>query len=496
MGQQSKMKTPSELVVTRLPFRLSSEDRRVITRPLTLASRAHVEALAERVRKLSPKQARDTLDQVIRDFGARHENIEDVFEENCLAAANLHGCQPPELREQRLLIGACLTLEYAIQSAALFNPSMVLHPDQSGVPEGAVRFVMSLRATGEGHVSSIVFVTGIIQSNHRLKIDVPPSFSTRARLAPDQHYVKFLFRRKLGEMSVDLALADNVLETLPDRFTLAQLEANVAKARGPANGDNNQAAALKSLLWLARANYQLRMPAGSEISDIVIFPQSVTEAHGVEDLRLVRFVDEDGKVTYYGTYTAYDGNFALPMLLETSDFLGIHVSTLNGKCAKNKGMALFPRRVGGHYCMCGRIDGQSLYIMYSDHIHFWESAELLARPRYPWELLLIGNCGSPLETPEGWLLLTHGVGPMRRYCIGAMLLDLEKPTKVIGRLRKPLLAPIETEREGYVPNVVYSCGGMIYGGRLYLPYAMSDKATSIATVEVDELLAHLKQNGS
>lgn len=228
----------------------------------------------------------------------------------------------------------------------------------------------------------------------------------------------------------------------------------------------------------------------------MIFPISEEESKGIEDLRLVRFVDDDGSVTYFGTYTAYNGFRVMPMMISTKDFYQIEVHSLNGACAQDKGMALFPRRIGGHYVMCSRNDGENLFLMVSDYVHFWESATRLTMPKTAWELMQIGNCGSPLETPEGWLLLTHGVGPMRTYCIGAMLLDLDDPQKVIGHLKKPLLTPVGDEREGYVPNVVYSCGAMIHQDKLYLPYALADKSTSIATIDMDELLNRLLDSPS
>jgi predicted GH43/DUF377 family glycosyl hydrolase len=235
----------------------------------------------------------------------------------------------------------------------------------------------------------------------------------------------------------------------------------------------------------------LELSREAEASEVVIFPQTSNESHGIEDLRMVRFVDDDGTVTYYGTCTAFDGYHVLPQLIETRDFLKIGVHTINGACARNKGMAIFPRRIGGHYVMCSRIDGENLYIMYSDIVHFWETAEVLQTPRLPWEFVQIGNCGSPLETPAGWLLLTHGVGPMRTYSIGAMLLDLNDPRKVIGCLDEPLIAPYERERDGYVPNVAYSCGAMIHNEHLYLPFATSDMITRFAMVSLNSLLSRL-----
>jgi predicted GH43/DUF377 family glycosyl hydrolase len=389
------------------------------------------------------------------------------------------------------LIGSYFTTEYSIESAALFNPSIVLHPRQHNLPAGAVRFILSLRATGEGHVSSIVFRTGVIYSDRRIQMDPPSRLARPIRLVPDGQYDKALFQRKLKDIGVDKSAVDLVLDGLDDSFTLAHLERAITLAREAASEKLQLEETLQGICWLARSNYQLELVREAEASEVVIFPQTSNESRGIEDLRMVRFVDDDGSVTYYGTCTAFDGYRVLPQLIETRDFLNIGVHTINGACARNKGMALFPRRIGGHYVMCSRIDGENLYIMVSDIVQFWETAELLQTPRQPWEFMQIGNCGSPLETPEGWLLLTHGVGPMRTYCIGAMLLDLNDPLKVVGCLDQPLITPTEHERDGYVPNVAYSCGSMIHNGHLYLPFATSDMVTRFAMVSVDHLLERL-----
>jgi predicted GH43/DUF377 family glycosyl hydrolase len=274
-------------------------------------------------------------------------------------------------------------------------------------------------------------------------------------------------------------------------FTMTELEQVMISVCDRELDPACAADASEGIRWLAKSNYQLKLPADAEASELVIFPQTINESRGMEDLRLVRFVHDDGAVTYFGTCTAYDGFRTLPEMIETSDFQTIGVHTLNGAKALNKGLALFPRKIDGNYVMCSRIDGENLYIMRSDNVHFWETADLLQTPKQPWEFVQIGNCGSPLETPEGWLLLTHGVGPMRTYCIGAMLLDLNDPMKVIGCLDEPLITPTEKERDGYVPNVAYSCGAMIHNGRLYLPFATSDRITRIAMVSLDSLLSRL-----
>jgi predicted GH43/DUF377 family glycosyl hydrolase len=384
-----------------------------------------------------------------------------------------------------------VTAEYSIESAALFNPSIVPHRNQRNLPSGAVRFIMSLRATGEGHVSSIVFHTGVIYSDHQVQIDPPSRFTRPVRIVPDKRYDKPLFRRKLQDIGVQEKVMDLVLDRLADCFTAAQLEQAITETRAATCEKCQDENAFHGIRWLARSNYQLELPRDAEASEVVIFPQTSNESHGIEDLRMVRFVEDDGTIVYYGTCTAFDGYRVLPQLLETRDFLKIGVHTINGACAQNKGMAMFPRRIGGHYVMCSRIDGENLYIMFSDIVHFWESAELLRTPRAPWAFVQMGNCGSPLETSEGWLLLIHGVGPMRTYCIGAMLLDLNDPLKVIGCLAEPLIAPTERERDGYVPNVAYSCGAILHNEHLYIPFATSDMVTRLAMVSLHSLLNRL-----
>ncbi|HUT89262.1 MAG TPA: glycoside hydrolase family 130 protein [Thermoguttaceae bacterium] len=491
MPEARKRNSPKPLTVRRLPVAFTSDIRRVITRFFYPGSEARIQNVVQRVAQLSDTEATRLLELVFQRFRTRHSNIALVFEQHYHNAMSMVGASDDLARNRRLLIGSYFTMEYSVESAALFNPSIVEHQDQRNLPEGAVRFIMSLRATGEAHVSSIVFRTGVIYSDHEIQIDLPSRFANPIGVFPDKRYDKQLFHRKLQDIGVDETAVDLVLERLDDSFTMAQLEDAISAAREAAPDKLQSEDALQGIRWLARSNYELRLSREAEASEVVIFPQTSNESRGIEDLRMVRFVDDDGTATYYGTCTAFDGYRILPQLIETSDFLKIGVHTLNGARAQDKGMALFPRRIGGHYVMCSRIDGENLYIMYSDIIHFWETAELLQTPKHPWEFVQIGNCGSPLETPEGWLLLTHGVGPMRTYCIGAMLLDLDDPLKVIGFLDEPLITPTEKERDGYVPNVVYTCGAMIHNGLVYIPFGTSDTATRFATVSLDRLLDRL-----
>lgn len=478
--------------VERLPVRIEADDKWVITLPFFHGGEARVRSVFERVERLSDDQVEQLLSQVLSRFKERHDGeFSQVLDENFNSGAKLIGANECVTAARRRLLGSYFTMEYAIASAALFNPSIVQHPNQNHVPAGGLRFIMSLRATGEGHLSSIVFRTGVILPDRSVQFDPPRPILRRLRSSPDRQFHKHLFRRKLKEMAINQEAADLAMQRLPDRFSLAELNHAVDQALQKKPGLMQVEETQESIRWLARENYQLRVPEGTDISQVVIFPQSDNESRGIEDLRMVRFADDDGVVTYYGTYSAYNGYRVLPQIMDTTDLTHIHVHTMNGKCVQNKGMALFPRRIDGHYVMCSRIDGENLYIMYSDIVEFWETAELLRGPQHPWEFMQMGNCGSPLETPAGWLLLTHGVGPMRTYSIGAMLLDLDDPSKVIGHLDQPLLMPTEEEREGYVPNVVYTCGALIHDKHLYMPYAMSDSASGFAIVPLDKLLERL-----
>lgn len=491
MSKARKRKRLGPLEVIRRPVTLNGDSRRVITRFFDPGGEARIRRVVERVAQLSDAEVTRWLELVSRQFRMRHGNVTAVFERHHDIAMSMIGETASVSPDRRQLIGAYFTMEYAIESAALFNPSIVPHPDQRDLPEGAVRFILSLRATGEGHVSSIVFRTGVIGSDHEIRMDPPSRFSHPIGIFPDKRYSKPHFRRKLAEMSVHGSAVDAVLERLDDSFTMAQLDHAIGAARAAAPDGKLPDEPIEALRWLARSNYQLELPRDAEPSEMVIFPQTKNESRGIEDLRMVRFVADDGTVTYYGTCSAFDGFRVLPQLIETTDFRTIGIHTLNGARVQAKGMALFPRRIGGHYVMCARVDGENLYIMRSDMPHFWETAELLQTPQQPWEFVQIGNCGSPMETPEGWLLLTHGVGPMRTYAIGAMLLDLDDPLRVIGILDEPLIMPTENERDGYVPNVVYSCGAMIHQEQIYIPFAISDKATRLATVSLDQLLDRL-----
>ena len=461
------------------PFRPTTEDiaRRIVAQVMALS-----EAEVGRV-----------LGGVMAEFGDRHHAVEKFILKQFNLVRHLIADTRKLSAKRQALIGSYFTHEYSPESAALFNPSIVPHPDQTELPRGALRFIMSLRATGEGHISSITFREGIVSAKHRVTLTPPVEFATEPERVPNAAYEKALFARKLQELGVQNKFCQCVLERLEDSFTMDELHLVHSAERQRLDASDTEAdRAARGILLLAESNYEVCFAEGQPVSQRVIFPSSPSQSNGIEDARFVRFVNEDGTVTYYATYTAYDGKMILPQLLETADFLHFKFITLNGPAVQNKGMALFPRKIDGRYAMISRQDDENILIMFSDNLHFWAEPQRLLAPEQPWEFIKLGNCGSPIETEAGWLVLSHGVGAMRKYCIGAFLLDLKDPTRVIGRLREPLLAPNEAEREGYVPNVVYTCGALLHGRELVIPYAMSDSATSFATVPLDKLLQALR----
>ena len=433
------------------------------------------------------------LEQVTADFSGRHLYLWLRFLNRFEQLRELVPASAIISEQRRLLIGSYFLSEYSLESAALFSPSMVEHPDQTGVPAGAVRFVISLRATGEGHISSITFRSGIIHRDLRIEVDPACNLLTEPRQIANTIYEGPLFKRKLWELGVESGFSGRVLERLGDSFSQSALRDALAaelENSGQSHGEAGDNQVLASSIWmLARSNYEVQFEPEQDLSERIIFPSTPSQRNGIEDARFVRFQHDNGEHIYFATFTAYDGRVIVPELLETSDFLRFRFISLNGSQAENKGMALFPRKVHGAYAMISRQDNENIFLMRSDNVHFWNERRLLLKPEFPWELVQIGNCGSPIETKEGWLVLSHGVGPMRQYCIGAFLLDLEDPSKVLGRLREPIMTPEPSEREGYVPNVVYSCGAMLHQGQLIIPYGLADLATGFATVALDDVLA-------
>ena len=380
--------------------------------------------IMDRVSSLSEEKVEELLTGTLDLFSDRHRDIKKVFKDHYETASSRAGYRGNSTENRKLLTGAYFTMEYSVTSAALFNPSMVPHPDQSNIEDGDLKFIQSFRAVGEGHISSILFGEGVIKKNGNIIIEKNSPFL-------DQGQITYI--------------SDTV--------------------------------------------YEINFNKDSEISSRIIFPVVQNERMGLEDARFVRFVND----TYYATYTAFNGTEIFPKLIETGDFKKFRVTLLGGEGARNKGMALFPEKINGRYAMISRQDNENLFIMYSDDIYTWEKPELLQIPENPWEFVQIGNCGSPIKTAYGWLLLTHGVGAVRRYCMGAVLLDSDDPSRVIAALKIPFLWPDERERNGYVPNVVYSCGGIVHDGNLIVPYAVSDTSSKIAVLAVDELVRKMEK---
>jgi predicted GH43/DUF377 family glycosyl hydrolase len=473
---------------------IKPNNARVLVRPFEFADTQRAMRIVARVMSLTDDEVDRLVNDLLSEFHGRHQKARQFMLHRFEYARQYLLTDAPVSENRMLLIGGYFTQEYALESAALFNPSMVWHPDQSGLADGSRRFVLSLRATGEGHVSSITFRSGTVDANCNIALDPTPRFVTTPDMEPNVDYEKTLFMRKLVELGFGNGFVEQVMNSLDDLFTFDELQSAVAMVRRQQRMKIAEFEVVaNAILALGKSNYEFTFSPEQSLPERAIFPYSPSQTNGIEDSRFVQFHDDDGSVHYYATHTAYDGRVTLPELLETSDFLRFRISTLNGPEVRNKGLALFPRKINGSYAMISRQDGENVYLMYSDMLHFWYTKQLIAKPTYPWEFVQLGNCGSPIETKDGWLVLTHGVGPMRKYSMGAFLLDLEDPSRVIGRLAEPLLAPNENEREGYVPNVVYSCGGVVHNRQLIIPYAMSDYASTFATVGLDELLATLKK---
>jgi predicted GH43/DUF377 family glycosyl hydrolase len=452
---------------------------------------SRIETVLRRIMAMSEHDVSTTLAVTRERFAGRHRDLEAILEAHYEVVATRVGITDDPSTPRRLLIGAYFSHEYSVEAAALGNPSMVPAPDQSGLAPGEVRFIMSLRAIGEGHISSIEFRSGVVGADLAIRVEDPSGYiETGQRVAAV--YEKSFFETKLRDLGALNDIARLILDDLSSRFSMADLE--MAIDRPDESGiDSALSHETRHILhWLASSNYRVRFPAASEISERVIFPAGPTESRGMEDVRLVRFVHDDGQVVYYGTYTAFDGHQILPQLVETTDFASFRIATLSGECAQNKGIALFPRKLDGDFVALGRHDNVNNFLMRSDDVRLWRETEKIQEPEQPWELTQLGNCGSPLETEAGWLVITHGVGPFRQYSLGALLLDLDDPARVIGHLKEPLLSAQANEREGYVPNVVYSCGSMIVREHLVIPYGFADVGASIATVSVDDLLDRLE----
>ncbi len=445
-------------------------------------------AVIDRILDLDELQVERTLARTLARFSAGYRDLAGTLEHNFSLVAHRVGAEIEVGTARRQLIGAYFTHEYALEAAALFNPSIVLHPDQAGCQPGEARFIMSLRAVGEGHLSSIEFRTGTIGDDAAIRFDSPGRFLDTGRTRPVP-YDRNLFARRLTELGQDGENAQFLWSILPPRFTATELTAALAELCRQQVTRADATALVDRVGWMAASNYAVEFDERHSLPERVLWP-GPAESHGMEDARFVRFTD-GADTMYYATYTAFDGSQVAPHLLETTDFRTFTISQLSGPSAANKGMALFPRKIAGRYAALSRWDRESNAIAYSDDAHDWSQARTVQSPAHPWELIQLGNCGSPIETPQGWLVFTHGVGPMREYAIGAALLDLDQPERVLAALPEPLLVAEESEREGYVPNVVYSCGAMIHHGTVVLPYGCSDSSVRIAMIDLSLLLERL-----
>lgn len=489
---------PAGPLLARTAHRLRPDASRTLSRLFVpgqetlIQGESRARTVIDRVLAMSGDEVEQTLARTHARFADRYRDLGATLERNFERVAHRLGAEIVVGSARRRLIGAYFTQEYAVEAAALFNPSIVAHPDQAGCGPGELRFVMSLRAVGEGHLSSIEFRTGTIAADG-ISIDEPAPFLDTGQLR-GVPYERDLFREKLAERGHHGEDAQFLWSLLPPRFSRAELDAAVAQLSRQQVTRGDSAGLVDLLHWMAASNYEVGFDERHALSGRLLWPAGPAEDHGMEDARFVRFSDGD-EHAYYATYTAFDGRGVASQLLATADFATFAVSQLAGPATGNKGMALFPRRVGGRYAALSRWDRETNAITYSRDLHRWGPAVTVQAPARPWELIQLGNCGSPIETPAGWLVFTHGVGPMREYAVGAILLDLDQPECLLAALPEPLLVADESERDGYVPNVVYSCGSLLHGETIVLPYACSDSSVRIATVDLPRLLDQLKPAG-
>jgi predicted GH43/DUF377 family glycosyl hydrolase len=490
------MTSLSASAVERTSQRLRADPFRVITRLFVPGKEGfeHQEsrtgAVLARILALDEDEVLSSLDDVITRFDGRHRTLACTFRRHALELADRLGPGEQLSKPRMLLLGATFTSEYAIEGAALCNPSIVAHPDQAETATDSLRFVMSVRGIGEGHRSSIGFRTGVIDAAGRPTIDRPASLATVGETAPALLDAA-VFHAELARLEDDGEAADLVFGALGERFTRADLDQQLTNLENHLSTRGRAQQTAAEIRAIAQRSYAIEFPPGIPLSERVLWPAMPAEKVGMEDARFVRFVDDDGSVTFLASYTAYCGSRISQQLLSTKDFRSFTSTPMVGPAAANKGLALFPRRINGRYVALSRADRESNAITFSDRPYVWTDAQACQLPRDGWEVLQLGNCGSPIETDAGWLVLTHGVGPMRTYRIGAILLDLDDPTRIIGRLREPLLSPSADEQDGYVPNVVYSCGALVHADTLVLPYGIGDSAIGFATVAMPELMAAL-----
>ena len=490
------MSVSVETIVRRTRQRLRPDPSRVITRLFVPGQEgfdnedSRTAAVLTRLLALDDDEVQAAFDDVIARFDGRHRDLVGTFRRHAAEVSDRLDPQIELTETRQLLLGATFTSEYAIEGAALCNPSIVAHPDQSGVPPGGLRFVMSVRAIGEGHRSSIGFRTGMVDASGHAVVDPSPPLASVGSTAP-AHLEATAFRSELHRLGRDGENADYVLDALGHRFTMAELDDRLRKLQAHLTTRPRAEPTITVIRSIAERTYGIEFPRDTPLPERVLWPSMGAESHGMEDARFVTFTDDDGRVSRFATYTAYDGDRISQQMLETDDFRRFTCSPIVGEAAANKGLALFPRRIGGRFAALSRCDRETNSVAFSDDPRHWPTSAPFQRPTRAWELLQLGNCGSPIETEAGWLVLTHGVGPMRTYSIGAILLDLDDPTIVLGLLRQPLLAPSVEEQDGYVPNVVYSCGSLVHAGTLVLPYGIGDAGIGIASIPLPALLDSL-----
>jgi predicted GH43/DUF377 family glycosyl hydrolase len=486
------------LSIERKPVRVNPDPKRVIAR-FFFNGNDRAKEVIQRVMELTEDEAFGIISPLLQEYSKRHRNITRVLNRHCSKLKNLF----EELNIDydsltvylKLLIGSYFTHEYSIESAAFFNPSIVEDPDQSDLEDGERRVIISFRAVGEGHISSITFRRALIDRYNNITVIPAGSYIDEAEIVRNAVYNKKLFFDKAVVTQINIDVLNEIEGKLDHHFEYANLRRILLDSQ-KLQEDDLKKLEYDKILWLADSYYEIVFSMDTDISDRVIFPISEYERKGIEDARFVKFINEDGSPVYYATYTAYDGALIMPKLLQTNDFYNFRIMPLYGDGAQNKNLALFPRKINGKYVMISRIDGCNNYIMYSDKINIWEKPIQLQKPKFSWEFVQIGNCGSPIETEHGWLMITHGVGPMRKYVLSVSLLKLDDPAVEIGRLKEPLLVPNSEEREGYVPNVIYSCGSIIHNNKLIIPYGLSDYSTSFAEVEVEALIDRLLSDGA
>jgi predicted GH43/DUF377 family glycosyl hydrolase len=488
-------------VIERSDITLTADPSRVLARlfvpghELPTETESRASSVLTRILALPEDAVCAAMAHVRADYSGRHRDLSGILKLHYEQIAHRVPAGAPLSAERRDLLGATFTNEYSIEGAALFNPSLVAHPDQSGLPDGAVRFVMSLRAVGEGHISSVEFRTGVWRPGRRLCLDDPGPHVEMGTIERTRHD-REVFGDRLLEEGADTESTRYLVGRLDAEFDYDELESALHALQGQQvtrHGAEHTASLARNLI---RNGYRVVFASESRLAERVLWPYGPAESHGLEDARFVRFTDDDGSVRYLAPYTAFDGIHIGPQLITTTDFREFAIQPFSGAGAKNKGLALFPRRINGRHFALSRWDRENCWISSSADGRRWADGAQIYAPQESWELIQTGNCGSPLETEAGWLVLTHAVGPMREYTIGALLLDLDDPTKLLGRLREPLLRPAEDERNGYVPNVVYSCGGMLHDNVLLLPYGISDAAVRFAFIDVPELLERLTTGDS